>query len=156
MPQYRVRSGARLPHAGQIFEEGALVDLPRRIAGEVRHLVDEVDVDGKPLTTAREAWEIALEDVRQHERISVLQLERQTAQSRLDDVTLLVDDMERRAAEGRQAVSRATAELARIDAAIADESSPAPAQAAVKKDSSSKKSALSASPAPAPAAAPKE
>jgi len=66
MATYRVRDGQQLAHEGQVLEGGATVELSRRVAAEVAHLVDEVG-------PASPAWAEDAEAVRAHERASALQ-----------------------------------------------------------------------------------
>jgi chromosome segregation ATPase len=84
MPFFRIRKSQQLAHAGQTFSAGAVVELTRKLAAEVSHLVDEVDAEGMPVS-APSAWEQSLETVREHERVSVLEQQLDAETRRLED-----------------------------------------------------------------------
>lgn len=154
MPKYRVRQGQQLPHEGKVYEYPSLVTLPRRLAREFPHLVDEVDDAGKPLTSPREEWEIALETIRDHERISILELERQAAAARVADVADAADRARKIADEADQELATATAMVARIDVAIAEEQRRLAEEDAARESKSKPSRKAEAPSAAGPSAAP--
>jgi len=85
MPFYRVRRSQQLAHAGQTFGAGAVVELSRKLAAEVSHLVDEVDAEGKPVSAPLSSWEQSLETVREHERVSILEQQLDAETRRVED-----------------------------------------------------------------------
>lgn len=154
MPFYRVRRSQQLAHAGQTFTAGAVVELPRKLAVEVAHLVDEVDAEGRPVS-APSSWEQSLETVREHERVSILEQQLDVETRRLEDrrrehETLVMtasqsqaelQAAERALAELTQALETERKELIAREAAIAERASKA-----AKKTT---KTASSGSPNPA-------
>lgn len=84
MPRYQVRTGAILPHEGQLLEAPAIVELPRHVGEDsiVRDLVQEVDDEGQPVVS-RALADPSIEHFRSHERVSILQDRLTQAQGRV-------------------------------------------------------------------------
>jgi hypothetical protein len=119
MPTYRVKVGALLPHAGTVYEAGAVVTLPRAVASELPHLVEEIDAAGQ-VVPARAAWELEAERFRQHEQVGVLQRAKAEHQLKLVDAQAIAH-RERQAADASAAAVQSLLDtIAQIDAAIAE------------------------------------
>jgi len=110
MPRYRVRQAFR--HEGVELLPGTSVDLPRRLANELSHLVDEVDRTGKVLTGGTPAWTQALDGVREHEKASVLTDERVKAVAAVQRAQLLAEET---AADAKQAAAQYLTAQAVVD-----------------------------------------
>ncbi len=120
MPRYRVRAGAELAHDGQVLPGGTDLELPRRVAVEIPHLVDEIDAAGGVVPVPPDGWKLALEDVQAHERGFVLEQQRQIAHAALADQRLLVDAAQRAAAEAQAELDRRQVVITAIVREIAE------------------------------------
>lgn len=149
MPPFLVRAGAQLAHQGRIYPAGAIVDLPRKIAAEIPHLVDEVDASGRVLDRPLPGWQISLETVRQHERVSILEMELAAATTQLQDAQSGADAADQAAEQAhagvtlrQQLVTEITQALqqerAALDVAEADDAATAAAATAASKRTTKK------------------
>jgi hypothetical protein len=132
MPTYRVKPNQLLPHAGTVYEAGAVIELPRHVGADLPHLVEEVDAAGQAVPPA-DPWTIEAEQYQRHERRQVLARAREAEVRRLEDAQAIADREEAGATAARRAVDSLRAGLQRIDEAMAtldrEALAPAPAPA---------------------------
>jgi hypothetical protein len=87
MPRYKVRDGAVLAYGGKVLEAGAEVVLTVDQASDqaIAAAVAEVDALGNPMSRATDdaRFEAELAAARKHERISILEQERERVAARL-------------------------------------------------------------------------
>lgn len=119
---YRVRASQRLPHHGEIFEEGTTVALTRAVAAEVRHLVDPLGADGQ-IVDAPTALQVELESRPAHEHEGILRRQRADLVQQLVDLTDIAQRTAATATAAAAEVARTQAAIAAIDTQLA----PAPA-----------------------------
>lgn len=132
MATFRVRPGQSLAHNGAVLEAGAVVELPRRLAIEVAHLVDEVDASGQLVTPA--PWQELLDQAQAHERPHVLESVRQRTRTALAEAEERLTAQQTATAAVQAEIDRIRQTLADLDAAITAAAAP-PAELPSKKAS---------------------
>jgi len=134
MPLYRVKPGRQVNQTGRIYtEKDEPIEVPRHVAYELRGSLEPVDDEGKfppgPASTVRQGPG-AQEGLRDHERLSVLTLQKSELERQLKFVGAQIDDIQRSAKEKAAAAAEqrkaATAPPQKPQAAAA--AAPKPAQ----------------------------
>jgi hypothetical protein len=147
---YRVRAGQRLPHEGDVLEEGQTVALTRAVAAEVRHLVEPIDAQGQvlPEPTA-EQLELEARPPHEHEGILI---------RRRAELVLQLTDLQDIASRTQAAADAAAAEVTRTARAIAgiDAQLAPPPPASVAKTTAPRTNTVSESTTPPAPPAEKE
>lgn len=95
--RYRVRDGAALAHNGTVYGQGAVLMLPRSLAAEFPHKVDEIDAEGNRIQDAVPI-EHLIRGTRTHEQRSILERERELTKTRLATIELLLAELKDEAA----------------------------------------------------------
>ncbi len=143
MPLFQVRPGRELPHEGQLLPAGARVDLPRAVGADCRDLVEEIDATGCPIDLTVELdWSPAVRDAAPERRAVVLEetRDRLTAvlAGALDAEVLARSAAEQLVAQRAEAVARARAAVAAVEAEIQRVATPTrPTRAKSPKSASS-------------------
>jgi hypothetical protein len=122
MPLWKVRANATsFAHLGVPQKPGAIVELPRRIAAEFPHLLDECNAQGELLTTPTPPWAAALEGLPAHENVDVLEHERDTLVAQIDELRGIAEERTDASTTADAALAAAQASLRLLDQRITDE-----------------------------------
>lgn len=115
---YRVRQGQLLPHDGTVYEPGQTVTLTRRVAAEVRHVVEQVNEHGEIVPPPTEL-QLEIERHEDHEREGILRRHRAAQAGHLQDLQEIAQRGAAAATAAQAEVDRVTAAIAAIDAQLA-------------------------------------
>jgi hypothetical protein len=97
MPLYRVKPGKSVNQSGQIYtDRDDPIEVPVHIAFELRGVLEPVDKSGElpppPESTVRQGPGMQ-EDLRDHERLTVLELQKAQLQKQMDYVDGQLEDV---------------------------------------------------------------
>lgn len=120
-PYWKVKPGAVLAHEGRALRAGTVVELPRRIAVEVSHLVDECDAAGTVTPSPQPAWTQALETIQRHESVDVLRAERERLVALIGDLRGSAEEAQAESRVASERLSTAVHDLEALDLRITEE-----------------------------------
>ncbi len=121
MPYWKVRAGATIASDGKMQPPGTVLELPRRLAQEFPHALDECNARGQILDAAPPAWAQALEGIPDHENVDILRGQRDSLVAQVNDLREIVERTAETATAAARELAAAQASLASLDQRITEE-----------------------------------